>query len=59
MPPQVAAEVHFCKHLLKLTALEFRLLSQLVGAPGRVHSREQLLSGVGMPPDVGYERNID
>jgi two-component system, OmpR family, catabolic regulation response regulator CreB len=52
-------QIHFCNRLLKLTALEFRLLLQLVGAPGRVHSREQLLAGVGMPADVGYERNID
>jgi two-component system, OmpR family, catabolic regulation response regulator CreB len=52
-------QIHFCNRLLKLTALEFRLLLLLVGAPGRVHSREQLLAGVGMPADVGYERNID
>jgi two-component system, OmpR family, catabolic regulation response regulator CreB len=52
-------QIHFCSRLLKLTALEFRLLLQLVTAPGRVHSREQLLAGVGMPADVGYERNID
>jgi two-component system, OmpR family, catabolic regulation response regulator CreB len=52
-------QIHFCNRLLKLTALEFRLLSQLLGAPGRVHSREQLLAGVGMPSDAGYERNID
>jgi two-component system catabolic regulation response regulator CreB len=56
---QERLQIHFCNRLLKLTALEFRLLLQLVGAPGRVHSREQLLEGVGMPPDVGYERNID
>jgi two-component system, OmpR family, catabolic regulation response regulator CreB len=52
-------QIHFCNRLLKLTALEFRLLLQLVTAPGRVYSREQLLAGVGMPADVGYERNID
>jgi two-component system, OmpR family, catabolic regulation response regulator CreB len=52
-------QIHFCNRLLKLTALEFRLLQQLVGAPGKVCSREQLLAGVGMTPDVGYERNID
>jgi two-component system, OmpR family, catabolic regulation response regulator CreB len=52
-------QIHFCNHLLKLTALEFRLLSQLLATPRRVCTREQLLAGVGMPPDVGYERNID
>jgi two-component system, OmpR family, catabolic regulation response regulator CreB len=52
-------QIHCSGRLLKLTALEYRLLAQLVGAPGRVHSREQLLEGVGMPAAVGYERNID
>jgi two-component system, OmpR family, catabolic regulation response regulator CreB len=52
-------QIHFCKRLLKLTALEFRLLLQLLAAPERVLSREQLLAGVGMTPDAGYERNID
>jgi two-component system catabolic regulation response regulator CreB len=52
-------QIHFCGHPLKLTALEFRLLLQMVSAPGRVLSREHLLTGVGMPADVGYERNID
>ena len=52
-------QIRFCNRLLKLTALEFRLLQQLVGAPARVFTREQLLAGVGMTPDVGYERNID
>jgi two-component system catabolic regulation response regulator CreB len=52
-------QIHFCDRLLKLTALEFRLLQLLVATPQRVHSREQLLAGVGMSPDAGYERNID
>jgi two-component system catabolic regulation response regulator CreB len=52
-------QIHFCSRLLKLTALEFRLLQLLVATPQRVHSREQLLAGVGMTPDAGYERNID
>ncbi|MEO6078501.1 MAG: two-component system response regulator CreB [Steroidobacteraceae bacterium] len=52
-------QIHFCDQLLKLTALEFRLLQQLLSAPQKVLSREQLLAAVGMAPDVGYERNID
>jgi two-component system catabolic regulation response regulator CreB len=52
-------QIHFCNRLLKLTALEYRLLLQLLSAPERVLSREQLLAGVGMTPDAGYERNID
>jgi two-component system catabolic regulation response regulator CreB len=56
---QERLQIHFCNRLLKLTALEFRLLQQLLATPGRVFTREQLLAGVGMTPDVGYERNID
>lgn len=44
---------------LKLTALEFRLLQQLVAAPERVFGRDELLAGVGAATDAGYERNID
>jgi two-component system, OmpR family, catabolic regulation response regulator CreB len=44
---------------LKLTALEFRLLQQLAGAPERVFSREELLAAVGAATDAGYERNVD
>ncbi|HUG73046.1 MAG TPA: two-component system response regulator CreB [Steroidobacteraceae bacterium] len=44
---------------LKLTALEFRLLQQLVAHPEQVQSREQLLLALGMAHDAGYERNID
>jgi two-component system catabolic regulation response regulator CreB len=52
-------QIHFRKQLLKLTALEFRLLQQLVAHPRRVQGREQLLAAVGVPADAGYERNID
>ncbi len=52
-------QIHFRGSPLKLTALEFRLLQQLVAHPGRVQSREQLLSAVGIPAAAGYERNID
>jgi two-component system, OmpR family, catabolic regulation response regulator CreB len=52
-------QIFFCGHLLKLTALEFRLLQQLLQKPGQVFSREQLLSAVGVPATSGYERNID
>jgi two-component system, OmpR family, catabolic regulation response regulator CreB len=52
-------QIHYCGQLLKLTALEFRLLQQLLQKPGQVFSREQLLSAVGVPAASGYERNID
>jgi two-component system, OmpR family, catabolic regulation response regulator CreB len=52
-------QIHYRGNLLKLTALEFRLLQQLVAQPERVQSREQLLAVLGIRADAGYERNID
>jgi two-component system catabolic regulation response regulator CreB len=59
---QVDAQRLLIKYLgqpLKLTALEFRLLQQLLARPEQVQSREQLLLALGMAHDAGYERNID
>ena len=44
---------------LNLTRHEFRLLQCLLEQPRRVFSREQLLDGLGVASDVGYERTID
>jgi len=44
---------------LKLTALEFRLLQQLLAHPAQVQSREQLLLALGIAAEAGYKRNID
>ncbi|MCY1271386.1 Transcriptional regulatory protein CreB [compost metagenome] len=44
---------------LGLTRHEFRLLEQLLAQPERVFSREQLLDGLGVAADAGYERSID
>jgi two-component system, OmpR family, catabolic regulation response regulator CreB len=52
-------QIHYLGQLLKLTALEFRLLQHLLAQPGRVQSREQLLAALGIAADAGYERNID
>ncbi len=52
-------QIHYRGQLLRLTALEFRLLQQLLAHPERVQTREQLLAAVGVPADSGYERNID
>ncbi|MFS1525467.1 two-component system response regulator CreB [Microbulbifer sp. 2304DJ12-6] len=52
-------QVHFHGQLLPLTRHEFRLLETLLGQPGRVFSREQLLNALGVAPEAGYERNID
>jgi len=61
-PFQVDSErvqIHYHGQLLSLTRHEFRLLHQLLAQPERVFSREQLLDGLGVAADVGYERTID
>jgi two-component system, OmpR family, catabolic regulation response regulator CreB len=52
-------QIHFCGQLLRLTALEFRLLQQFISQPERVLSREQLLDSLGIAADAGYARNVD
>lgn len=46
-------------HLLALTPAEFRILSTLARAPGRVFSRSQLLDAALGETYEGYERTID
>ncbi|MDA7088998.1 two-component system response regulator CreB [Pseudomonas sp. SA3-5] len=61
-PFQVDSErvqIHYHGQLLSLTRHEFRLLQNLLAQPERVFSREQLLDGLGVAADVGYERSID
>ena len=55
----VRMQIRFLGHPLGLTALEFRLLQQLLSQPERVLGREQLLAALGVAPEPGYERNID
>ncbi|WP_339515553.1 two-component system response regulator CreB [Pseudomonas sp. RL_15y_Pfl2_60] len=52
-------QVHYFGQPLSLTRHEFKLLSVLLEQPERVFSREQLLDGLGIAADAGYERNID
>jgi two-component system catabolic regulation response regulator CreB len=52
-------QMHYHGQLLALTRHELRLLQVLISQPERVFSREQLLDGVGVAADVGYERSID
>ena len=52
-------QIHYHGQLLSLTRHEFRLLQLLLAQPERVFSREQLLDGLGVAPDAGYERSID
>jgi two-component system response regulator BaeR len=44
---------------LQLTAVEFRLLQQLVSEPGRIFSRAQLMSGMYQDHRVVSDRTID
>ncbi|MES2819575.1 MAG: two-component system response regulator CreB [Pseudomonadota bacterium] len=52
-------QIHYRGQLLGLTRHEFRLLQHLLAQPERVFSREQLLDGLGVPAEAGYERSID
>jgi len=52
-------QIHYRGQPLVLTRHEFRLLQTLLAQPERVYSREQLLDALGVPAEVGYERNID
>lgn len=51
--------IHYRQQLLQLTRFEFCLLQALVEQPGRVFSRDQLLTAVGVTADAGYDRSID
>jgi len=51
--------IHYHQQLLQLTRFEFCLLQALVEQPGRVFSRDQLLTAVGVTVEAGYDRSID
>ncbi|KXG80661.1 two-component system response regulator CreB [Pseudomonas mosselii] len=55
----LAMRISYRGQALTLTRHEFRLLQSLLEQPRRVFSREQLLDGLGVASDVGYERTID
>ncbi len=44
---------------LELTRYEFRLLRVLVGRPGRVFTREQLMSAAWEEPEASLDRTVD
>jgi two-component system catabolic regulation response regulator CreB len=45
--------------LLELTRYEYRLLKTLVGNPGRVFSREQLMTAAWEDPGASLDRTVD
>ena len=46
-------------HALELTRNEYRLLAVLVGAPGRVFSRDQLMEAAWPDPGAAMDRTVD
>ncbi len=52
-------EATYDKHLLNLTAAEFKLLSVLASNPGHVYTRLQLMDSAFGQSYEGYERTID
>ena len=48
-----------CNHHLDLTAHEYKLLAILLGQPGRVFTREQLLEQAWEDPGSAMDRTID
>lgn len=59
-------EIDWMRHTVKvegeeatLTPIEFNILELLASAPGRVYSRQQLLSAIWETNYEGYKRNID
>lgn len=51
--------IAYQQQLLQLTRYEYCLLTTLLAQPGRVFSREQLLTAAGVTVDAGYDRSID
>lgn len=52
-------EVRLNGNLVLLTPIEFNILKLLASAPGRVYSRQDLLSAIWDTAYEGYKRNID
>jgi len=51
--------IAYCGTELSLTRYEFRLLRTLVAHPGRVYSREQLMTSAWEEPEASLERTVD
>jgi two-component system catabolic regulation response regulator CreB len=53
------AKIRFEKADLSLTKTEFLILKLLISRPGRVFSREEIMSRISDHPDMSLERTID
>jgi two-component system catabolic regulation response regulator CreB len=51
--------IAFCGKELALTRYEYRLLKTMVAHPGRVFSREQLMTQAWEEPEASFERTVD
>ncbi len=52
-------EIRYHGAVLQLSRYEFRLLKVLVGKPGRVYSRDQLMELAWEEPDTALDRTVD
>lgn len=52
-------QIRFRGHLLPLTRYEYLILKTLVGRPGRVFSRGQLMDEVWDEPEASFDRAVD
>ena len=52
-------EIRYFDRALTLTRYEFKLLAMLVASPGRVYTREQIMTYVWDEPDSSMERTVD
>ena len=52
-------QICYCNENLELSRTEYRLLKLLIGAPGRVYSREQLMNQAWEHSAVSLDRTVD
>ncbi len=52
-------QIHYCGQALVLSRTEFRLLAWLIGHPGRVFTRAQLMDHAWEEPEAALERTVD
>ena len=55
----VRCRITYCGHALELTRNEYRLLGALIAQPGRVFSREQLMTAAWDDPASALDRTVD
>lgn len=56
---ELRCRIAYRGHALDLTRIEYRLLKTFLGQPGRVFTREQLLSSAWDEPEASLDRTVD